>query len=219
MADSADELRQRAEDILAQDRYHPQPGLLARLWGWIADRLPEFSEPTPEPGQDVSSLHVADYLQVGLIVILIALIVWALVRSGVRLRFRRPRRAETDEPEITVTQRVRPTTRDEWLARARQAESDRRYGEAVRAWGQATLTGLADRNRIPATVGHTVNELRRAYQGDRAEEDGLTETTGRYSDVWYGGAPADEDDSRRLAAIDELLVDDDRDGRVRRRHR
>ncbi|MFV0258560.1 MAG: DUF4129 domain-containing protein [Acidimicrobiales bacterium] len=215
MADSAEELRQRADEILAQDRYNPQPGLLVRAWSWILDHLPSIRAPqmdTPVP--PVAPSPIAGYVGVVIILVLVILAVLSVRRSGISWRFRRHRRAETDRPAVEVVRRIRPTTRDEWLRRARQADADRRYAEAVRAWGQATLTGLADREEIPAPVGHTVSELRRAYRSDQAGMAGLAETTERYSDVWYGGDPAGAGDSRRLEAIDRFLVVVDRAGRT-----
>lgn len=197
-----EEIRQKADDILARPEYREAtPGLVERGLNWLAERLGDLF------GSVVGSSGDGGYL-LGYAVLLLALaaigyIAWKVFpRSGDR---RRPTGAVTHES-------VPRASRAQWLARAAEAEAAGRWGEAVHARYHALTTGLADRKVLPAAESTTSGEHRTAFAqaggGPGAERvavfDGATD---RYEHVWFGGRDAAPDDSQALASADRRLLE------------
>lgn len=196
-----DEIRRKADDILARPEYREaEPGLVERAVNWLSQRLGEVF------GSVVGNSGSGGYY-LGYTVLLLALgaagyIAWKVL----------PRSGDLRRPRATVTHESIPrTSRAQWLARAAEAEAGGRWGEAVHARYHALTTGLADRSALPAAESTTSGEHRTAFafnaapQPDRvAVFDGVTD---RYEHVWFGGRDAAPDDSQALASADQRLLE------------
>lgn len=200
-AGDPDEIRQKADDILARPEYREaQPGLVERAIDWLSQRLGEVF------GSVVGNSGSGGYY-LGYILLILALVAIGYIAVKVFPRsggLRRPRAA-------VVLQSIPRATRDQWLARAAEAEAGGRWGEAVHARYHALTTGLADRKVLPAAESTTSGEHRTAFaqgagpQPDRvAVFDGVTD---RYEHVWFGGREAAADDSQAVAAADQRLLE------------
>ncbi|NNE95023.1 MAG: DUF4129 domain-containing protein [Acidimicrobiales bacterium] len=192
-----EDLRQRADEVLAQDKFAPEePGLLDRAWErvieLISDLLSVVADSTVFGGVAIGWIILA--AMVGLIVFFLYRYLPRYGSSGRR----------SVEPTIVVERAHR--SRDEWLAEARDAESAGRYREAVRARYRAMVAGLVDRGEIPEDPGATPNELRSAFGGSERRTAPFGSATAAYSDVWYGGDRAERADSERFATWDSDVM-------------
>ncbi len=199
----ADDLRQKADDILARPEYREaQPGVVERAVNWLAEQLGEVFGPVA--GGSGRGGYLLGYVVLILGLVAAAYFLWkVLPRSG---GLRRPR------PTV-AHQSIPRASRDQWLARAAEAEAGGRWGEAVHARYHALTTGLADRSLVPAAESTTSGEHRAAFAqgvaaGPQPERvavfDGVTD---RYEHVWFGGRDAAPDDSQALASADQRLLD------------
>lgn len=195
--DLPEDLRQRADDVLSQDKYQPdEPGLLDRIWDrvteLIGDLLSVFADSTIFGGVAIGWIVLA---------VMLGLIVWFVMRYLPRFGSGRHPRAQA---RIT-TEKVR-MSRAEWLAKADEADRSGLHREAVRARYRATVAGLIEGDELPESPGATPTELQAAFEADPSRADPFASSTDAFSDVWYGGSDADRTQSEQLAQWDGEVV-------------
>ncbi len=198
MAETPEELRDRADEVLSNPKFAAsEPGLIDRFIDWVqevfSDLLSFVTGSTAFGGVAVGWIILAA---------MIGLIIYFLVRylpgfSSVK--------AET--VRATVSPRKNRRSRAEWLAEAEAAEDKGHHREAVRARYKATVAGLIEGDELPDTVGATAAELAHAFQADAARTDPFGSSTDAFSDVWYGGDDADQSDSAKVAGWDGQILD------------
>ncbi len=213
MADSA-EIRDRASEILSGPDYdRPEPGPIGRALGWFGDRIVEFVNWLNGLLTTGPAAGSGGYL-IGWVVLVIGAValVWFLVRILPRGRLRRP---ESTRPEVITAERER-ATRDQWLARAAEAESSGDFVLAVRCRYRAMTTGLADRRELDPGEAVTSGEHLRAFDPSEPRHSTFAAATERYEATWFGEHRAGLDDTALLASIDRQLVTDHRRGDRRR---
>ncbi len=196
-----DEIRQKADDILARPEYREaEPGVVERAVSWLTERLGEVF------GSVAGSSRSGGYY-VGYVVLLLALAAIGYIAWKVF-----PRSGDLRRARLAVTHESMPrASRAKWLARATEAEAAGRWSEAVHARYHALTTGLADRSALPAAESTTTGEHRAAFAqhaGPRSERVAVfDEVTDRYEHVWFGGREAAPDDSRAVASADQRLLE------------
>ena len=197
MAETPDELRDRADDVLSDPKFATsEPGLIDRVVEWVqevfSDLLSFVTGSTAFGGVAVGWVILAA---------MIGLIVFFLVRylpgfSSVKLEAAR----------AVVSTRQNRRTRAQWLADAEEADRNGHHREAVRARYKATVAGLIEADELPDTVGATATELATAFQADTSRTDPFASSTEAFSDVWYGGEDADRSDSARVSDWDGQVL-------------
>lgn len=196
-----DEIRQKADDILARPEYREAPpSLVERAVNWLAERLGNVFGSVV--GNSGSGGYYLGYLVLFLGLAAAGYFLWKVL----------PRSGGLRRPGMAVTHESLPrASRAQWLARAAEAEAAGRWGEAVHARYHALTTGLADRRQVPAAESTTSGEHRTAFAQGAAPQpervavfDGVTD---RYEHVWFGGREAAADDSAALAAADQRLLE------------
>ncbi len=197
MAETPEDLRDRAEDVLSDPKFATsEPGLIDRLVEWVQEVFSDLLE-------FVTDSTVFGGVAVGWILLaaMIGLIVFFLLRYLPSFSS-----AKAESVSATVLTHKNRRTRAEWLAEAEAAERKGQHREAVRARYKATVAGLIEQDELPDTVGATATELRNAFRGDPSRSDPFSSSTGAFSDVWYGGDEADQSDAARVAGWDEQVV-------------
>ncbi len=196
-----EEIRQKADDILARPEYREaEPGLVERAVNWLAERLGQFFATVV--GNSGDGGYYLGYAVLLAALAAIGYIAWKVFpRSG---DLRRPRTAVTHES-------IPRASRAQWLARAAEAEAGGRWGEAVHARYHALTTGLADRSAVPAAESTTSGEHRTAFANNAGPQPErvavFDEVTDRYEHVWFGGQEAAPDDSQAVASADQRLLE------------
>jgi len=197
MAESPEDLRQTADEVLSQPKFVAnEPSLLDRAW----DRVTEF---LGDLLSVVSNATAFGGVAVGWIILaaMLGLIVFFLVRVMPRRRMTRSAGVHAE-----VKTRATRTSRATWLAEAEAAEAAGLHREAVRARYRATVAGLVENEELPDVPGATVGELATAFEADPSRSDPFTSSGGAFSDVWYGGDDAEKDDADRIANWDQQIL-------------
>jgi hypothetical protein len=188
-----EDLRRRADDVLAQDKFKPdEPGLLDRAWDRVTELINDLLGVITD-----NTIFGGVALGWVLLGLMIALIVFFLVRYTPRFGS-----ARTSPAEATITTHKNRLSRVEWLARAEEADRTGLYREAVRARYRATVAGLIEARELPDSQGATPAELRDSFDAEPARHEPFASSTAAFSDVWYGGAAADRTRSEQLAQWD-----------------
>ncbi len=213
MADAV-EIRDRAAEILARPEYEvPEPGPIGRLIGWIGDRIVDVLDWLNGLVTIGPSAGSGGYL-IGWVVLAVAAaaLAWFLVRVLPRGRLRG---RERKRPEVITAERER-ATREQWLARAADAEASGDFVAAVRCRYRAMTTGLADRRELDPGESVTSGEHLRTFDPSEPRHSTFASATDRYEVTWFGERPAGPDDATLLASIDRELVGGHRRGEARR---
>ena len=191
-----EEIRQVADDILRKSEYlEPEEGLAGRLLGWILDRLDGlFGDATPgAPGG-----FPIGWVLLGLIAVVT---IWMLYRVMPRHAISKTREDVTVDTEVRAR-----SSRADWLDLARAAERDGRFRDAVHARYRAIVAGLLDRDELPQDDGATSGEYTQAFDVGPPRGTSFQAATGRFEDVWYGGAEANKGDVLELEVLDDDVM-------------
>ncbi len=201
IAADPEQVRQTADEILSRPEYRgADPTLLDRALSWVGEQLAKIFSASIGSGQG----YWIGYAILAAAAMVVVYVVWRVFPRG---RVGRGEARPAVERETTQWR-----SRDQWLARARQAEAEARWDEAVHARYHALTTGLADRSELPPEASTTSGEHIRAFtqapQASPGRLDVFSRATERFERVWFGGAPAAGGDSQALAQADhELLTD------------
>ena len=176
--------RKAAEDILADDRYHPSraprpfAGFFHRLGELIVDPIIRFFRGIGDLFPDVGS---APWLVLAAVVVVAAAVLTARLSAGRgRQRFDDGRRAARDEDGLDP---------DELERRAEEAERRGDLDAALRLRFRAGLARLADAGVVRLRPGLTNATVSRTLRSPRFDE-----LAGDFDEVAYGGRPATETD-------------------------
>lgn len=189
VAEPAD-IRESADDILARPEYQPEPpSLLDRAWTWINEQFAELLGSLFGTGGS----YLVGWI---LLAVLAGLLGWFLVRVMPRNRLGRNVAEPVVETDVRAT-----ASRDDWLAQAGAAEAAGDWREAVRARYRAMIAGLIDRQEVADFDGATSGEYRASFEPGPPRSDSLDQATETFEQIWYGGSPAQADDSSRLEEL------------------
>jgi len=202
-----DDLRETADEIVSRPEFREeQPTLVERALDRVFEELGDLI------GQVVGSGggYFVGYAILAVALGLAAYFVW-------RFFPRRRLLASSDSYDIVRETTVR-RSRDEWLELAAEAESKGDWDAAVHARYHALTAGLADEERLAPATSTTSGEHRRAFaaaaaRAEAGSDDGagpievFNRAIDRYEEVWFGGDPADQPDSRDFAEADRALLD------------
>lgn len=191
------EVRERAQEILAQDEYAPsEPSVLDRIFGWLGDRLADLFEGGTGTG---SGSPVVGYLVV------------AGTLGGLGyLLFRWLRRVQ---PEADLGEPVGPpdessTRPDEWRRAAERFEADERWKDALRCRYRVLVSELVDQEMVDDVPGRTAGEYRievaRGLPGAAPPFDRATEL---FELAWYADEATGPDENRQIRSLtDDVLA-------------
>ncbi len=186
-----EELRERAEEILARDEFsEPEPSYFERALEWLFDLLGRII------GEVLGALGLGG-VGGGLAWLILAVVVVALIVVLVRAITRWEPSLGREGASTSVSS-TRRRSAAQWRAMAAEHEAAGRFDEAVRCHHRAAVVEVAERLDRDDEPGSTAGSWRR-----RADESGvadLDELTELFDDVWYGAEPANADDVRRAAA-------------------
>ncbi len=195
-----DEVRRRADEILSRRRYQwddQSSNPIDRLADWITRQL---SRLTGSFGGGGTLPTWVGWVVLGLLVLLVAFIVWRL-RHNLR---RNPRTLPT--PEAVVV--AEGEDRVDWAAEAERHEAAGRWRDGLRCRYRVLVGELAEREVIPDLVGRTAGEYARDVARTCPPAAApFRAATDLFEGAWYGGADtaaAERDRFVRLA--DEVLA-------------
>lgn len=94
-----------------------------------------------------------------------------------------------------------------WLEDARRAASAGQWRDAVHFLYWAAISRLESRRLWPADRARTPREYLALVAAGDARKPDLTQLTGSFERIWYGGRPAGEDDYRRAEQLALALIE------------
>ena len=185
MAQTAEEIRDRAGDIVERAEFSPpSPSLRERVGEWLAERLGDLIGSFV--GGGFGSVFAWAFL-IGAVL----LIAWVLTR----LRSVRP--MPPTQSAHVETEVVEDLSAAQWMARAREAMAAHDWREAVRCHYRALVAELSERNLLDEGVGTTTGEARALY-----ESVPFAQAADVFDLAWYSDQPqtrASADEIERLA--------------------
>ncbi len=163
-----------AEQELRKVQYHrDDPSVLARALHWLAERLQWLFSGSP-----------GGHTALVVLILLLAGIIFAVVRAGVPARSLRRIRSEDDDPLRSRGARDHRRLAGELAAAGRRAE-------AMREWLRAAVQTIEDRGVLAPQPGRTgAATAREAGPVLPAAADALREAMAAFDEVWFGGRPA-----------------------------
>ena len=191
--DTAEEIRRRAEEILARAEFRPDPkSLYERIVDFLIEQFDRVIESLLGGGR--SAL-------VGWLVVVGALAV--LVITAVR--FGRGVRSHAHLHEGVDVETRRPA--EDWRAEAAAHEANGEWRAALRCRYRALVADLAQRGLVEEIPGRTAGEYRRevAVSVPRASDD-FAEVTRRFELAWYGDVPTAEADVGEVRRLSERVT-------------
>lgn len=184
----AGQIRRRAQELVSNPPYADDgPGVVARLLGWVGDRI-------------ASSLAGGGLGQVAGMLAWVVAIVAVAVLVGIVVRLTRGTVTGTPLPPVRAdTQRLR--TAAAWHRDADAYEAQGRYTDALRARYAALVVSLLERDiivdRPSRTVGELGAEVARVRPAIAAE---VLDAGDRFQNGVYGRLPVDNEDLDRVRA-------------------
>ncbi|HEC10129.1 MAG TPA: DUF4129 domain-containing protein [Acidimicrobiales bacterium] len=203
-----DELRRRAGEILSRREFVP-PGetLVERVLGWIGEHLLQFFVNLAGGGGTATALVL--WALLGGLVTLVVLLAGRSVGRFTLL----PRPQRRGEEKVSGT--TEPTA-EEWLERARRAETEGDWEAATRAYYRSMIAELARREVVDMAPGSTPGQwMVQTRERGPTVVPPVEEATDIFETVWYGSRTADPDTARTVAG-DARRVGEQARVRVRR---
>lgn len=181
----ADEIRRRADEILAGREFARHESLLERALGWFGDRLPDVGF---GGGAGGGPGFLGVVLTLAILVVALVLLWRILGRLGAVL----DRRA--DDPPAFVTESDRRRSEKDWSDLADAAEAAGRLRQALRARYGELVAALVEMRALDRVPGRTSGEYRRRLAAAvPAGADDFGAATELFEAAWYGGkAPSPE---------------------------
>lgn len=186
-----DGARSEAKDELSRAIYNDaKPSLLVRALNWVIEHVRDLLDraSSATPGGVFGLLTIVALLALGVVV---------AVRLG---KLRRPQ-STGDGLDAPIA-----VTADQLRSEAEQLVRDGRFADAVRARLRAVVRTLEDRALIEPRPGRTATEVARdAGTVAPTLRPALDAAAGTFSEVWYGGRTASEQDYRVVVDLDDAL--------------
>ena len=191
---TGDSAQRAARQELRKGAYHrDDPGLISRLLHWVGRRLDWLFSGSP-----------AGSATVVLIVLVLAVVIFAVVRAG-------PPRRTPVRPASGPLDPSEQLTAHEHQALAEQHTGAGRWADALREWLRAVVATLEERGLLDPRPGRTAADVARAGGAAiPAAAPALRDAAGAFDEVWFGGRPATPAD----ALVGRTAADQVRDARV-----
>jgi hypothetical protein len=197
-----EQVREAADEVLSRPEYQwddESTNPLEDLADWLGERLGDAFGSVGVGGGGALPAW-AGWLALGLLVALVAFIVWR-ARAGLRPN----RKAAADRGRVVVDAGEEAL---DWAAEALRHEAAGRWRDGLRCRYRALVGELAERDVIGDLVGRTAGELvgdvRRAAPPALPPFRAATEL---FEAAWYGGAAGGPAERDRFAALaDEALA-------------
>jgi hypothetical protein len=171
---TGDAAQRAARQELREGAYHrDDPGPFTRLLHWFGRRIEWLLSGSP-----------AGSATLVLLVLLVAVVIFAVVRAGT------PRRTPA-YVEAGALDRPQPLTAGEHRDRAEQLTASGRWADALREWLRTCVATLEERGLLDPRPGRTAADIARA--GGAAipsAAPALREAAAAFDEVWFGGRPA-----------------------------
>jgi hypothetical protein len=197
---SAAQVRRIVEEVLREERFaDAQPSWLQQAYAWVMDRVLGFVSllASGAPGQIASA--VAFVVVVATVVVLAALYLRRIRRSGGR--------------HAVAHDRTPVRTAVQWRELADDAQGDGDLREAVRCHYRALVADFAAAGWLEEIPGRTSGQYLAAVRHDLpAAADDFAEATTLFDRVWYGHLTPSAADVERIGRLSGDVV-----ARVRRR--
>lgn len=180
-----------AREELRKAEYHrDDPSIFERLWNWFVDRLDALF--SGSPGGNAMLV---------LLVLLAAVIIFAIVRAG-------PPRRVARYGDVIDGDPLRPLAAADHRRLAADLTARQQWAEALREWLRATVQTIEDRGVLTPRPGRTgAATAREAGPVLPAAAANLHTATRAFDEVWFGGRAATEADvTAARAAADEVLT-------------
>ncbi|MEO8889694.1 MAG: DUF4129 domain-containing protein [Jatrophihabitantaceae bacterium] len=187
---SGPDARHAVLEQLRKAEYHRQdPSYLDRAWTWVLHRL-----------DSLFSGSASGNALLVLLVILAAVVIFAVVRAGPPSRSAHRLRTVEGDP-------LRPSARTDHRRLALEFTAGGRRAEALREWLRAAVQTIEDRGVLPARPGRTgAATAREAGPLLPAAAGDLRSATAAFDEVWFGGREATDADVRLgQCAADSVL--------------
>jgi hypothetical protein len=179
-----------AREELRKARYHrDDPSLFSRVVTWLLRRLDVLLSGSP-----------AGNALLVLLVLLAAVVIFAVVHAGPPRRTVRLRGPDAQDP-------LRPLASADHRRLAAEFEAQGRHAEALREWLRAAIKSIEDRGVLPPLPGRTgAATAREAGPLLPAAADGLRAATLAFDEVWFGGRAATAADVELARATADAVL-------------
>lgn len=192
-----DDARRAADEILSRPEYRvPEPGIVERAFGWLAEQLGRVFDALTGGGP-------GGVIGWAVVVVLLALAAWVLRRVFVLPGMPGHRSSGPPVRYGTSQRRSAQDWRDE--AERRRVAGDHRG--ALRCRYQALVVDLIASGVLDATPGRTTGEHRdRLRQALADQHPVIDRVTGTFERTWYGGDDVTPDDYAAFVADAQHLA-------------
>lgn len=205
-ADEADDIRERAEEILSRSQFQePEPSPLERLLDWIARGLDRVLGPIFElfgiggVGNGVAGL---------VLIVLTAVVVYVLVKAFLNWK---AGSVAADDQVVDIDKRSRLSA-ERWRQLAAEHEAAREWDLAVRCHYRAAMAELADSRKITDLPGATTGDWEREAIANSVSERPVEALTDVFDGVWYGETGAGSREVEVARSAGEAVVSRGGDG-------
>lgn len=197
---TASEVRDQADEILAQDEYDAaEPTVIDRIRTWIGDRIASVLRRGSEEATGSAGFG---YL------------VLAAGLAGIGYLLYRGLRQVQRDPDLEPADAM-PAEHSfhpgDWRAAAERFESDGAWKEALRCRYRVLVSELVERDVVGDVPGRTAGEYRREVAaGFPAAAPPFDDASDLFELAWYADAPTGPDENQRIRTLTDDVV-----GRVR----
>jgi hypothetical protein len=194
---STDEANQRADEIVAGERFQEPPkSIVDRVLEWIVEQLDKISIPGLGAGAGGGS-QVIVWIFVAALVGLAIFLVSRMRLSG------RPRRGD---PDFIVDGEV-ARSEHEWLSEAERFEADGQWKQALRCRFRALVSALIERGVVRDIPGRTTGEYRvEVTRNAPAVAGSFAGAAELFERAWYGDEPTGAAENARFRALADEAV-------------
>ena len=180
---SADEIRDRATEIVSREEYRRGLTLWERFLHWLAELLgPRVPEAERTRVGGFEWLSVVLWIVLVIVIVAVIALVIVLVKRGILSRARQEE-GETDDTEISTQHRK---TQREWAGEASEFEAQEAWKDALRCRYREVVRWLVDQAIVPSIPGRTTGELREdLLSGCAAAWSPFDELSTEFELAWY----------------------------------
>lgn len=197
-APTAAQIRDTATDVFRRPEFQRHRSLLERFLEWLARILRGRDAPTPEVQVGSGGSALGELLLYLLFAVLVAFVVWLVVRIARTYRRKPKERGEVDEP--ARIEEERPAA--EWRSDAERAEAEGRWKDAMRDRYRELVSDLVERRILPDVPGRTTGELRvDMEQHAAAGAELFNEACLLFELPWYADVATGPEENARIRHI------------------
>jgi hypothetical protein len=205
--------RARLEGILARPEYQPEEKRESFVQRWIrklkevlARLLERLFGGSPARELPASSAGLVTLFRILLILVVIAALVFGLIKLMRRLERRRKLAEEPEKREVLGEEIAEDATGADLFARASELARQGEYRRAIRRAYVALLCELEERGKLRLHRSKTNRDYLDALRSETRIYPTFSAMTGAFESVWYGEERATEEEFKEFVTLYQETV-------------